>query len=182
MTDVTNSDIDSNNDGIPDRLQQLLKDERFGPNNWENRRAVINRYLWMCGCLIGLIVCAYLTVLGFSIYRDKPVTVDPNVSTVLSTALFTLVGLAASIIGAYVFGSAWDSNSFRNSVASIALSPTSYTGPLYGNNGYAAGVNTTAYTGYGAQRSYPNSYPTAGYPPSYPTGPMTNYVQPPVGS
>jgi hypothetical protein len=89
-------------------------DDEYRPV-WTNRRKVIFGTLILCGALIAAIVLVPMIgsfVPGF--------TLQGPVADVLSNGLYVLAFLAATVIGAYVFGANFDSSSYRDSLKEIA--------------------------------------------------------------
>lgn len=111
---------DENKNGVPDRFEQLLYNEQFGPNNWENRRKIVFRCLSLCAVLITMIVAVFLIGALYSMVKNQPV--DAAVASILSTAIYALVGLASAVIGSYVFGATFDTKSFRENIMSLVRS------------------------------------------------------------
>jgi hypothetical protein len=89
-------------------------DDEYRPV-WENRRKVIFGTLILCGSLIAAIILVPLIGSFFPGF-----TLQEPVSSVLSNGLYVLAFLAATVIGAYVFGANFDSSSYRNSLKEIA--------------------------------------------------------------
>lgn len=94
--------------------EEFSQDNEYRPV-WKNRRKVIFGTLFLCGGLIAAIILVPIVgsfVPGFALQ-------DP-VANVLSNGLYVLAFLAATVIGAYVFGANFDSSSYRNSLKEIA--------------------------------------------------------------
>lgn len=119
-TPANGPETDTNKNGVPDRFEQLLYNDQFGPNNWENRRKIIFRCLSLCATLISLIVVALLIVAVYSATQGNPI--DTAVASILTSAIYALSGLATMVIGSYVFGAAWDTKSFRENIMSAIRS------------------------------------------------------------
>lgn len=105
---------------VPDHLKFILKDSEFSTSNWTNRRFIVKSALLYCMIAFSFIVIAVITLM----YIKPEYRYDQNLTSILSTALTTLGFLTISIIGSYVFGAQWDTNSYRNSVSTI-VSPNS---------------------------------------------------------
>lgn len=111
---------------ILDPLKIVTKDSEFSTSNWKNRRFIIKSALLYCMLAFSAIIVSVIVLM----YIKPEYRYDQNITGILSTALTTLGFLTISIIGSYVFGAQWDTNSYRSSIASITNpNPNSVNGP-----------------------------------------------------
>lgn len=104
--------VDTNNDGIPDKLQTFLNDSDFR-SDWTNRRKVIFYSLIALGALFTLSVLSTL----YLMLRGLPV--DITLAGLISTILWVIATVFMAVIGAYVSGVQIDVNNFRSSITDI---------------------------------------------------------------
>jgi len=95
--------------------QKMANDPEYKPR-WENRRKVIFRTLYLCGLLVTAIVLVPL----IADVMSGSYAMDREVSLVLTNALYVLALIAATVIGSYVFGAAFDHNGYRRYFKEIA--------------------------------------------------------------
>ena len=96
-------------------LKQLAPD-------WTYRRKLIFRSIYFCGGIISLIsitLCAGL-LLGY--FHELKSPVDSNLSNLAGTLIYSITFFASGIIGAYCFGVAFETNSYRAHMTSMVTS------------------------------------------------------------
>jgi len=108
------SESESNKRILSQIHDEFSADDEYRPV-WSNRRKVIFGSLILCGTLIAAIILVPLIGSFFPAF-----TLQDPVASVLSNGLYVLAFLAATVIGAYVFGANFDSSSYRNSLKEIA--------------------------------------------------------------
>lgn len=160
---------DSDGDGVPDRLLQLVNDSGFSLNadNWKNRRRIIYATAgsaWVA-CLLMVVVWCYMTLFTG---KDIP----PGLLNFGSSIFFSLNGFAVTIIIAYAGLSQADTNSYRKHSSEIAKTippPTNY-----GNFGYDRSQSNTSApaAGYGYDVTATDSSTEDVTLPDTPTAPM----------
>lgn len=96
-------------------LNSAFNKEEFSPSNWRIRRKTM---------FIALIFCSIIYAINnifimFAIWNKSPGLVDPTLVSVISGVQSSIVILSGTIIGTYVFGAAYDTNSYRNSITSL---------------------------------------------------------------
>lgn len=97
----------------------LHQDPQYKPK-WENRRNVIKICLWSCLILYTIIILSGCFSLLLVYIKDKSnITFDANVVSLLQTGLWSLSGIAISVIGSYVFGAQWDINNYRKNAGQL---------------------------------------------------------------
>ena len=111
---TTKHDPDTGKRILSEIHKQFSADDEYRPV-WANRRKVIFGTLILCGTLIAAIILVPIVGSFFPSFA----LADP-VANVLSNGLYVLAFLAATVIGAYVFGANFDSSSYRNSLKEIA--------------------------------------------------------------
>ena len=72
-----------------------MSDNPVPPGTWTKRRRIIHATLIYCA----------VAVPAFTVWRPD--------STLVAQVVLALIGLAASVIGAYVFGATWDDKNAR---------------------------------------------------------------------
>lgn len=89
--------------------------------DWTNRRKVIFYSLKFCAVFSGLIIVISCIALLINVFYAKT-TIDPNLTSLLSSIFFSLTFVFSSILGAYVFGVNTDMSNFRNNLMNFFLS------------------------------------------------------------
>lgn len=165
---------DSNGDGIPDIMDRLQEDEKFGPSkaNWKFRRALVIAIIVTSygSCLLMVAIWAYTTL-----FTDKDM---PRNLVEFGTTMFWAMNLTGtSVLGLYLGIAQADTSSYRKEMGRLAavLPPTPQQPAYVDPNCPPAYQSYTPppYTGGG--QSYPNNNYVVGSP-----GPPSPLPNPPT--
>lgn len=116
---ATSTPIENENTAIAGAVTGMTADiNKFTPD-WQNRRKVVMISLMLLGGLFSCIILTLLSIMLAEVIWGKVGTVDANVISAASTALWVISFSASSIIGGYVFGASWDFNNYRSSVIEL---------------------------------------------------------------
>ena len=167
---------DSNGDGVPDLLDRLQSDEKFGPNkaNWKYRRALVMAVIvtsYGSGLLM-VVVWLWMVLFG---QED----LKPNLLNFGTTMFWAMNQTATTTLGIYLGIAQNDTSSYRKEVGRLAASlpppmpPQSNNqyGGGYGNN-YGGGNRGSIYDYVGAEPDANNPPPPMPTPIT-PAGPPT---------
>jgi cellobiose-specific phosphotransferase system component IIC len=109
-----------------------MVDERLLPD-WQNRRKIIFYALYFCAGVTALIIMAFVAIALVELFLKTGI--DPNVVSLLSSAMYTVAFVATSIIGSYVFGVNMDWANTRQHITQIV------TGAGGGSMGFQANAS-----------------------------------------
>ena len=95
--------------------QNLVGSEAFAPTNNGNLRVdIIVGSLIVCFSLLVAIVSVPNVLLVYSLIKQQPGSLDRNLLEASGAALFPIMALIMSIIGAYCFNQGFDQANFRS--------------------------------------------------------------------